>query len=194
MFQKFQNYVLNKSKSKINSCNSKVLPNGESVAVTVNKSVIDNNVHSPELYYQSLCNTCNNNLNDNHIYNCIHYQQDHNDPGIEPKWCQHINSRTHTQASVVACGETNPQPTEPGNVILCTCDITNIYYHDCSDNSDTYHVYLHKNFCQKPPGFYFLKRCGFTGHMTLYKSFYSLLAPLDSFYFTIRCCFLSISI
>ena len=85
MFQKFQNYVLNESNSTINSCICKVLPKGESVAVTVNKSVIDNNVHCPELYYQSLCNTCNNNLNDNHIYNCIHYQQDHNDPGIEPK-------------------------------------------------------------------------------------------------------------
>ena len=54
MFEKFQNFVLNGNSIKINSCNSKVLPEGDSVALTVNKSVIDNNVHSSELYYQSL--------------------------------------------------------------------------------------------------------------------------------------------
>ena len=97
-------------------------------------------------YIINLCNTCNNNLNDPYIDNCIPCQQDHNDPEIEPKRCQHINSRIHTQASVVACGETNPHPTEPYNVILCTCDIANIYYHNCSDNSDTYYVYLRKNY------------------------------------------------
>ena len=137
MFKKFQNCVLNGNHIEINSCNTKVLPEGDSVVITKNKSVTDNVVHSSELYYQSLCDVYVNNLNKTHVNNCIPCQQDHDGPMIESKWCQHINSRVHSQASVVACGGTNPHPTEPHNAIPCTCVITNVFYQDCSDNSDT---------------------------------------------------------
>ena len=80
-----------------------------------------------------------NNLNDI-VNNRKPFEQDHDDLMIESKRCQQTNSRVNSQASLVTCGGTNPQPLESHNTILCTCDITNVYYHDCSDNSDTYYV------------------------------------------------------
>ena len=97
---------------------------------------------------------------------------------IESKRCQQTNSRVINQAPQVACVKTNPHPFETHNTILCTCDITNVYYHDCLDNSDTYYVYLHKNSQKKPPGFYFLNKCCLTGHLVLYDCSYSYAGPL----------------
>ena len=69
------------------------------------------------------------------------------------------------QPPAVAWGETSPLFTEPYDITLCTCDITNVFYQDYSDNSDNYYVYLHKNIHQKPPGFYFFKE------MLLHRSY-----------------------
>ena len=73
-----------------------VLPEGDGVVITENESVTDNVVHSSELYYQTLCNVYVNNLNDTCVNNCIPCQQDHNDPMIESKQCQHTNSRVYS--------------------------------------------------------------------------------------------------
>ena len=43
------------------------------------------------------------------------------------------------------------------NTILCTCDITNVYYHDYSYISDTYYVYLHKNSQTEAPRLLFFE-------------------------------------
>ena len=60
-----------------------MLPEGDSVVIIENESVIDNVVHSSELYYQSLCNVYVNNLNDTRVNNYTPCQQDHDDPMIE---------------------------------------------------------------------------------------------------------------
>ena len=41
--------MLNGNHVEINSCNTKVLPEGDSVVIIENESVIDNVVHSSEL-------------------------------------------------------------------------------------------------------------------------------------------------
>ena len=157
--------MLNENNIKIDSYNTKVLPGRGSVAITVSDFGIDSNVYSSKLQYQPVCSSCNDNVYDTNTNSCISCHQDHNDPGIEPRWCQHAYARTFNQPPAVAWGETSPLFTEPYDITLCTCDITNVFYQDYSDNSDNYYVYLHKNIHQKPPGFYFFKE------MLLHRSY-----------------------
>ena len=42
MFRRFQSFVLNENYIETNSCNTKVLPEGDSVVITKNKPVTDN--------------------------------------------------------------------------------------------------------------------------------------------------------
>ena len=163
---------------QIDPCNTKVSPDNNSVAVTASDFDIDSNVNSSKSQYQFLCSTCNNNVYGTNTNNCRSCYQDHNDPRIEPRRCQQAQARILNQPPPVAWGETSPMFNEPYDIILCTCDITNVFCHNYSDNSDNYYVYLHKNIHQKPPGFYLLKKCCLTGHMALYKSNYSHAGPL----------------
>ena len=67
----------------------------------------------------------------------------------------------HHPEPVVAYGETNPQYFKLNNANLCTIDITNVYYSDCSNHSDIYHVYLHKKNPAEVPRLLFLKEAQF---------------------------------
>ena len=164
--------MLNENNIKIDSYNTKVLPSRDSVAITMSDFGVDSNVYSSNLQYPPVCSSCSDNVHNTNTNSCISCHQDQNDPGIEPKGFHHVYARIFNQNPAVAWGETSPLFTEPYDITLCTCDITNVFYHNYSDNSDNYYVYLHKNIHQKPPGF-----C-FTGHMALYKSRYSHADPL----------------
>ena len=172
MFKTFQSLVLNKNYIKSISCKNKVLP------------LTDNVVNFAELLYsqvpdQMYCfELYDNALN---VSRPLKQNSRSHNIAIEPTGCQQMLVPNHHPEPVVAYGETNPQYFKLNNANLCTIDITNVYYSDCSNHSDIYHVYLHKKTQQKSPGFYFLKRHNLTGHMDLIQCHYSHAGPSGFF-------------
>ena len=57
--------------------------------------------------------------------------------------------------------------------ILCTIDVTNIYWFNYLNTSVNHYIYLHNNPQHKPRGFYVLHISQLTGHMSLMQCSHS---------------------
>ena len=64
------------------------------------------------------------------------------------------------------------------NLPVYTVDIMNYWFHDTSDNSYNYLVFIHNNSHQVLKGFHVLKVCCLTGYMTLMDCQWQPIGPL----------------
>ena len=86
---------------------------------------------------------------------------------------------SQSESAQVACVETPHLGFSPNYYIdLHTVDITYTWYYLESDNSDNYHVYIHRNQSMNQEGFYILKNYRFPREMAVLECLCHPMAPI----------------